>query len=311
MKFKSVIVATDYSGRTLDLCAYAAPIARAYSARLVLLHADEWSGWMHRNIRAVAAVAEEHLRVRSERQRRATAFLERLGLPFTVVTEPGPAREVIADHAGTAPDALVVIARRARKGEGFFMGSTTKRVLRRSPVPVLVIPGRSVPGETPQPKLWRYERLMATSDLSEASDLGLLASSSLAKQLGAELHVHHVVVLPPLPPGLPSKMDGIFKAADIADLRLRKRRELEQRLAQLGVTPRQALVTFEEDPATGIIDAAEEAGASLIVLPSTGRGAFERLMLGSTAERVARRAERPVMVMPPPWLTAHWGPDDA
>lgn len=51
------------------------------------------------------------------------------------------------------------------------------------------------------------------------------------------------------------------------------------------------------DPGHKIVDFAEEIGAELIVLPSHGRTAFKRLLIGSVAERVARLAHCPVLVL--------------
>ena len=51
------------------------------------------------------------------------------------------------------------------------------------------------------------------------------------------------------------------------------------------------------DPATRILDVAEERGAAMIVMASRGRGALGRLIYGSVADRVAREAAVPTMVV--------------
>jgi nucleotide-binding universal stress UspA family protein len=47
----------------------------------------------------------------------------------------------------------------------------------------------------------------------------------------------------------------------------------------------------------GILDAAEALGADLIVMGSHGRHGFEKLLLGSTTQRVLSHTELPVLVV--------------
>jgi nucleotide-binding universal stress UspA family protein len=50
-------------------------------------------------------------------------------------------------------------------------------------------------------------------------------------------------------------------------------------------------------PSDAIIDAAKKAKASLVVLGTHGRNAFEKLLIGSTAERVVRLSPVPVLTV--------------
>lgn len=52
------------------------------------------------------------------------------------------------------------------------------------------------------------------------------------------------------------------------------------------------------DPAATIVEAATEAGADLVVVGTHGRTGFQRLALGSVAERVLRQAPCPILVVP-------------
>ncbi len=74
--------------------------------------------------------------------------------------------------------------------------------------------------------------------------------------------------------------------------------ELEQaaqRLRVVGHTVRTEVAVG--DPTQGILDTAANQGVGLIVLASHGRGAVGRLIYGSVADRVAREAPVPVMVV--------------
>jgi nucleotide-binding universal stress UspA family protein len=57
-------------------------------------------------------------------------------------------------------------------------------------------------------------------------------------------------------------------------------------------------------PAVRILERATALPADLIVMGTHGRGGFDRLLLGSVAEKVLRKAVCPVLTVPPPAVTA-------
>lgn len=65
---------------------------------------------------------------------------------------------------------------------------------------------------------------------------------------------------------------------------------------------------FDDFPADGILAVAEAEGVDLIVVASHGRSGMTRWLLGSVAEKVARAAEVPVVIVPARDLQA--GPYD-
>jgi len=74
--------------------------------------------------------------------------------------------------------------------------------------------------------------------------------------------------------------------------------EATERARVYGVTATTALVDAgERRVAAAIVDEAEAAGADLIALGTHGRRGFEKLLLGSVAEGVARRARVPVLLI--------------
>jgi nucleotide-binding universal stress UspA family protein len=67
-----------------------------------------------------------------------------------------------------------------------------------------------------------------------------------------------------------------------------------ERLNKLGIPT--VIAIPDAVPAQGILDAADEHHADLIVMGSRGRGTFANLLLGSTSERVLRYAKVPVLI---------------
>ena len=53
-------------------------------------------------------------------------------------------------------------------------------------------------------------------------------------------------------------------------------------------------------PARQILRAADDLGADVIVMGTHGKGALEHAFLGSVAEKVLRKARKPVFIIPLP-----------
>jgi nucleotide-binding universal stress UspA family protein len=137
--------------------------------------------------------------------------------------------------------------------------------------------------------------ILHPTDFSEHSRPAFELACSLARDHGAELVVLHVA-----PPPLSLGSGGIPMAPvheDLAELRAR----LEQ------VRPADDRVGFRHRLAEGaaaaeILAAAADEQADLIVMGTHGRGGLSRLLMGSVAEAVVRKADCPVLTVkaPPP-----------
>lgn len=299
-----IVVATDYGGASLALCAHAVAFARPNGGRITLLHVDEYAAWplLKRHPPGLAS-ALELLRSRRERAERWVADQ---GIAVTSLAVAGSARKVIGQQARELSADLLIIAKRTkRNAENVFIGTTTKRVLRSTPCPVLVAPFDGVEVTLARTRVPRSERLVAPTDLGATSLRALRWLGVLAETMGWRVVVPYVVVPPQLPAAAMRDPKLVFGQDVIDGLRAQVEPALRAAIADLpGGTERwDARVIVDEEAATGVLDVASQTDADLIALPSTGRGRLERLMLGSTAERVVRRAEqRPVLVMPHEFL---------
>lgn len=104
------------------------------------------------------------------------------------------------------------------------------------------------------------------------------------------LYLLHVVSAPTIEPVMlepnPILSEGIAE------------RELEK-LVQQHLTSGANCKTMARrgDPTTVILAVAEELRVDLIVMPTHGHKGIERMVLGSVAERIARAAGRPVLII--------------
>lgn len=74
------------------------------------------------------------------------------------------------------------------------------------------------------------------------------------------------------------------------------RKNLRSELAKHGIEGAQTTVLVGS-PGVEIVNYAREVNADLIVIPSHGRTGLKHLLLGSVAERVARHAPCPVLIL--------------
>lgn len=135
--------------------------------------------------------------------------------------------------------------------------------------------------------------ILHPTDFSQCSELAFRLAGSLARDYGARLVVLHVVPVPTVYYG-----EGVMVAPPPED-----QEALRERLVQL--KPRDAKVVVEHqllkgDAATEIVRVAEETKADVIVIGSHGRTGLARLLLGSVAEKVMRKAPCPVVTVKPP-----------
>jgi nucleotide-binding universal stress UspA family protein len=84
-------------------------------------------------------------------------------------------------------------------------------------------------------------------------------------------------------------------------------RDYDSRLVLLHVQPARMMggrVVKQGDAATEILHLAKEISCELIVMGTHGRTGLARLLMGSTAETVSRKAHCPVMTVKHPFVEA-------
>jgi nucleotide-binding universal stress UspA family protein len=147
----------------------------------------------------------------------------------------------------------------------------------------------------------RIKHILCPVDFSDLSRHALDRAVAVARSYGAELTVLHVLPLPAPVPALPYGPEGPgpfgFEAVD----RDRALGELSRLLAaehSIGV-PLHYVTAESPSIQKEILLQAARLSADLVVMGSHGRGGFDRLVLGSVAEKTLRTSTVPVLVVPP------------
>jgi nucleotide-binding universal stress UspA family protein len=139
------------------------------------------------------------------------------------------------------------------------------------------------------------QTILHPSDFSERSEYAFRYAGLLARELGARLIVLHV--LPPPPVAIHGEMISYVPPSDAY------RQDLREKLTQLQVEgPGVPVDHFleEGDPAGVILRVAHATPCDLIVMGTHGRTGLGRLLMGSVAEEVVRKAPCPVLTVKVP-----------
>jgi nucleotide-binding universal stress UspA family protein len=166
-------------------------------------------------------------------------------------------------------------------------------VLRKARCPVLTVPPRV---EGPPPGDVLFTRILCPIDFSDASLGALEYALSLARASDARLTLLHALELFEEGPSVP--------AYDLSEFHRLRQQEAERALVTLvpedaGEWCRPQTIVANGSAYRAILRLAEEEGTDLIVIGVHGRNPVERLILGSTTERVVRGAPCPVLTIRP------------
>jgi len=143
--------------------------------------------------------------------------------------------------------------------------------------------------------MWSITKILVPTDFSKASDAALDAAIALAKKFDAAIVLLHAYQVPVYP--YPTSQ-AVTAADLVGHIEKGAREALQTAVAQhtgSGVsitTVLHAGTAWEQ-----ILRTAKELDAGLIVIGSRGLRGLPRALLGSTAERVVRYAQVPVMTL--------------
>lgn len=204
----------------------------------------------------------------------------RVGAPDVVVVEV--ARDYSAD--------LVVVGRHTPRGDAWErLGTTTERIIRRSEVPVLIVPE----GQADAPR-----RLLAAVDGSTMTLPVLQWADLLADRFRADATVAHVLQTSPFTAAVEDPI--ATPGASEETMRAEVEQWLGEELGRLPHGDRMTPSILDGRPAAAILAEADRLSSDLLVVGSRGAGPGHRLLLGSVSEAVMRAARCAVLVAVPP-----------
>ena len=295
VEFKRILCATDLSDFSNTAVYYGVALARVFDAKVHLCHVIDLP---------VISVHGESFTYPPDyvesMQRSGFRQFEELMAPLSIDWEPhmetGAIAPTIARLAGTIGADLVIVATHGRSGlKRLFLGSVTEQLIRTVRCPFLIVtpPEKEISRDTID--RFRVKRILVGCDFSKDSARAVSFGFSLAQEFQSALHLLHVIE--PF-----AYEDALMPDPMSADVQIDLNAHLNRKLE--GLVPEESRnwcdVTtaclagkpFDELIKYGVLHAVD-----LMILGIRGHGLVETLFLGSTTDRVIRRATCPVLTV--------------
>lgn len=141
----------------------------------------------------------------------------------------------------------------------------------------------------------KIRRILCPTDFSPTARRAIDYAIVMAKAMGAEIVLLHVI--PDM--GYPMRSFGTVSAFPNLREEIHKRgaEELAELTASLGTDVKIATELRDGASHHAIIDCAKDIAADMIVIGTHGHTGIKHMLLGSTAEKVVRSAECPVLTV--------------
>lgn len=183
-------------------------------------------------------------------------------------------------------DLVIVGTRHKGAIEGFLLGSTGIKLLRKCPCPVWVTRSREDQ---------EANSILVAHDLRPVGELAMELACSMAKLDGAQLHVVHAAEFPELDYMFPARVSAERKQA----YRAKAEAHIEVQLAAANL-PQPAEVHFViEPPDTAVMNCIEQHDIELVVMGTVGRTGVSGFITGNTAERLLPQIQCSLLAVKP------------
>lgn len=279
--FTNIMVPLDGSAFSEHALPAAQTLCHAYQSQLTLVSVEEMHTMRH-------LIPKPPLRAaqldgdKAEREDYLSQVAWRIGSANTRVNFAIGSGAVAVEINNLAHDTgadLVVMSTHGRSGiDRWLIGSVANKLLQLSQKPLLLIR----PGNEWRSRGSQFRRILVTLDGSKVAEQVLPYARALASRLQSEILLLSV----PAQSGsdayttkIQQYLEGIAASLRMDGLQV------------------QALVTGSAAAQT-IIHVSETEAVDLIMLATRGAGGLDRLMVGSTADRVVRQTQRPVFLVP-------------
>jgi nucleotide-binding universal stress UspA family protein len=286
---KKILWASDGSTDSLDALSYVEDIAKRCKAETVGLYVipdyfevDMKDQFPEQEYDLIAKWIKETKSRESDRLNDIAKQFESKGFSFKTRISQGVPHLQIIQIAEEENSDLIVLGK-GRAQEKLLLGATALKVIRRSPIPVMV--ARKKPGPI------KIENILVPTDLYNIASRDLLFTAGLAEYLDMNITSLNVVEIgnKKYPPEVVERLRG--NAYNNLTEKINE--------ADLGIKVN-TVVKTGKNACRGIISYASENDIDIIFMNTYGGGEFRREeFIGSVAERVIQEAPCPVITVKP------------
>ena len=291
--FEKILLPLDGSELAEVVLPYGEELATRLGSEVILFHVcrPENKQFCHMNQVYLDGMAEA---VRRRMMKRRAKSREVKVKSEVLLGEPV---ETICDYVEKNDIGLMIMGASGASGFKLWrLGSITDKVFRTVPIPAMLIRAQKAKGRK---KL--FNRILLPLDGSDASKAALPVAEELATKLKASVTLFRMArrtyIYGQYGEGEPmatidyTKLDAVEEKL-ARDYLINTEKELRQK--DIAVTHN---VVFATDPANEIIELGKRVNADLVVMSTRGRSPIGRWVFGSTAEKVLRQGEIPLILV--------------
>lgn len=293
MDISKILVPVDFSDVSEKAFDYALNFGEHYGSEISILHSLVIYQDMHEEIvnfkdfqkfiEIRETKAEDKLRKYVEKASAHGADVE------SIIVKGLSAADSISQYLSENEFDLVIMGRRGlSSSEQAALGSVTEAIIRLSPAPVLTIPG-NIENKA-------FKKILVPIDFSIHSARSLDYTASLAEKFGAKVILLHVVEQGIYPSFYSVDVSSVFeidptlKEEIIFNMQEFSKDHIEDVFIE-------DFIVEEGKPHKKIVEFAEFHPVDLIVISTHGLEGLDYVMLGATAEKVARWAGCPSLLV--------------
>lgn len=294
VKFKKLICATDFSDLSNQAMPYGVALAREFDAKLYICHILGLPS---------TAIYGEILLDPAEQQEKAInhahdkirELIDDRPIAWEPLVVAGHTADEIARQAEEKHADLVITATHGRSGlKRIILGSVVERLIHTLTCPILAIPGPALKNADDAQKTFNFQRILIGCDFSTISNMAFQYGLSFAQEFQSELHLIHVIE-PPVYRNFDrngDKEESEFQPG-LREYLLDRLDKMVPEDARNWCNSKTALLDGKPDEE--LTRYADSRDIDLIVLGVRGQALVEKMFVGSTTERVIRRASCPIL----------------
>ncbi|MFU8812787.1 MAG: universal stress protein [Balneolaceae bacterium] len=317
--FRKILVPTDFSDNTTGSYAAAQKAADIFGGKVDFLHVVPTLKYLNESIKRLGAPLDMNKDVYPKIVEESKLRAGKLMQQYITDKNRGEAHvhidrkpsDAIVDFALKNDYDMIIIGAKGSHGTSMFVGSTTEKVIRKSKVPVFVIPDR-LNTDT-------IKNIVVPTDGSALSFSAFPMAVALAEAFNSSLTLLRVIELygsDPVNGGeKKNELDAVYEKT-IANLNtfLQDQQIESIHVQRTGVMNEDTVTITDGENSRSIslttivtkgvsahyeITGYLEESGDLLIMATHGHSGFAHLVLGSTAERVSLHVSKPTITVRP------------
>ncbi|MFO7820425.1 MAG: universal stress protein [Halanaerobacter sp.] len=277
-----VLLATDFSKRAEKLTDTLVELKNVGMAEVVILQVLD----VDFNIPQAVDYSKKADKKLLERSREKA---EEMGLEATVEVKVGETEQQIVKTAEEEDCDLILLGSHGGGTiKNILLGSTTHNVIRKTKIPVLIEKYEEIQdGDLTAVSNKKFDDILLPIDFSDSTNqiLDIVEKMNVPSE---KITLISII----------ERSDSLEELKEKKEKVKSKLEQLQAKLIAQDIDSKYEIEVRHGDPAKNIVEIAEEKENNLIIMPTRGQGSIKELLIGSTAEQVAKKSPIPVLLVP-------------